>query len=568
MATRIGEKENSFLLKINTYNAYATEAALRKEIVKKMGQGLAGGKYTIDVPDRTEARLESTLPGLIRIGKNPKSEWAYFAFDCKESMERAQLFLTEMTGKRSQKWEITAGAQQDLDYFKKKRERDAEKSQKRKKYDSIREFTEPLHDQPYEAQLEKKKSNLIGTLRDMKTAIKKAWSHHPPTYLQDKPKIELEQLIPSPTINGYRNKVELTCGFGKTNEPTIGFLFGKTENEMGWIEEPYEMTIINDSMKSIIKHFSATLKETASTYPCYDKMSHTGMWRGMQIREGEESNNQVFMVEIQVNIPVSEIDGEKWTDLAGIVKASLTQLPSVVSIYMTSHTVLNNMVNEETSTTKLIHGQQFVYITALEKRFKISPRSFFQVNSRGNEVLLQAIRQYADLTENTVLLDLCCGTGTIGISLAKYVKRVVGVDMVASAIDDAKENAVRNNVTNTEYICGKVEDVIYAIKNSFSATDHVVAIVDPPRCGLHAKVLYFLRDSPINKFVYVSCRQQSLVQNTTLLTKPTSNNIIGAPFVPTKSLGVDLFPHCDQQEMVVLFERHMPTVGSEPVDEV
>jgi len=133
---------------------------------------------------------------------------------------------------------------------------------------------------------------------------------------------------------------------------------------------------------------------------------------------------------------------------------------------------------------EVLLGGQFLEETLLGKKFRISPTSFFQTNTKAAEVLYTKIGDCCTEGNNeTVLLDLCCGTGTIGLTLASRMKKVIGVEMVHTAIEDAKINAALNGITNVEFFANKVEDVIESIIRS-AGDAPIVAVVDPPRSGL------------------------------------------------------------------------------------
>ncbi|KAJ3052904.1 tRNA methyltransferase 2 [Rhizophlyctis rosea] len=158
--------------------------------------------------------------------------------------------------------------------------------------------------------------------------------------------------------------------------------------------------------------------------------------------------------------------------------------------------------------------------------------------------------------KNVVLLDLCCGTGTIGITMASKVKRVIGVEMVKAAIDDAKFNATLNGVNNVEYYCGKVEDVIQKVLSTVEDEDEVVAVLDPPRAGVHADVIKAVRNRlDVKRIVFVSCDANAAFQNFVDLMRPESNKFKHRPFRMTRLQPVDLFPHTKHCELVVEFTR-------------
>lgn len=173
------------------------------------------------------------------------------------------------------------------------------------------------------------------------------------------------------------------------------------------------------------------------------------------------------------------------------------------------------------------------------------------------------IIDYCQLSSKDIVLDLCCGTGGIGICLSHKVKKVIGIEMCKSAVEDAINNTKINNINNCFYVCNKVENVIsdlLTFKTEFiveKEEDNLVAIVDPPRCGLHQNVIKCLRKcSKIKKLIYVSCNPtESLLNDLESLCMIEDKNNKGKPFYPVKCIGVDLFPHTNHCEMIMLFNR-------------
>lgn len=198
------------------------------------------------------------------------------------------------------------------------------------------------------------------------------------------------------------------------------------------------------------------------------------------------------------------------------------------------------------------------------------------------------------LTDRTTLLDICCGTGTIGILLAKSVQRVIGVDICPEAIDNARRNATLNGVTNCTYMAAKAEDVIRDVMSTYvdsvpagggaaaaAAVDtsgggraststedaeglgsgsgthgNVVAVVDPPRAGLHKDVVQHIRrHDGIGHLIYISCSLGGARSNIVDFCRATSKKYRGRPFVVKRVIPVDLFPHTDHCEAVLVLER-------------
>ena len=186
-----------------------------------------------------------------------------------------------------------------------------------------------------------------------------------------------------------------------------------------------------------------------------------------------------------------------------------------------------------------------------------------QVNSGGAEALVELLRSQCALTPDTVLLDVCCGTGTLGLCMAARVKRVLGIEACAAAVDDAERNARHNGITNASFVAAKAEKGLEQIIASLDAAErtHLTAIVDPPRAGLHPSVLRTLRAcTQLTRILFVSCHPPAFVSNAAVLCQPDGGAregraAAGAPFVLTRAFPIDLFPDTRLCELVALLER-------------
>ncbi|KAA8592968.1 hypothetical protein FQN60_018423 [Etheostoma spectabile] len=204
--------------------------------------------------------------------------------------------------------------------------------------------------------------------------------------------------------------------------------------------------------------------------------------------------------------------------------------------------------NLEDLPCELVAGEGSIHEELLGLKFRISPHSFFQV-------LYSAVGEWAQLDEDSTVLDVCCGTGTIGISLAKRVKKVIGIELCQEAVEDAKVNAKLNGLSNVEFHCGKAEDVFPNILNAL-VSPNLTAIVDPPRAGLHSKVILAIRRAEhLKRLVYVACNAKAAMNNFIDLCRAPSNRVHGAPFRPVRAMAVDLFPQTMHVEMLLLLER-------------
>jgi 23S rRNA (uracil1939-C5)-methyltransferase len=174
-------------------------------------------------------------------------------------------------------------------------------------------------------------------------------------------------------------------------------------------------------------------------------------------------------------------------------------------------------------------------------RFKIGPKSFFQTNTKQAEQLYRVARDFAGLTGSEIVYDLYCGTGSIGIFLSRQARRIVGVEMIAAAIEDAKENAALNNLQDTAFFAG---DVIDVCNDEFFAAQGRpdVIITDPPRAGMHEKLVRKILEIQSPTVVYVSCNPA---------TQARDLNLLGEKYEATRIQPVDMFPHTLHIENVI-----------------
>jgi 23S rRNA (uracil1939-C5)-methyltransferase len=193
-------------------------------------------------------------------------------------------------------------------------------------------------------------------------------------------------------------------------------------------------------------------------------------------------------------------------------------------------------------------SQHLITETLEDFQFKISPKSFFQTNTKQAEKLYQITREFAKLKGTETVYDLYCGTGSIGIFLSKQAKKIIGVEAVEDAIKDAKENALLNNIQHAQFFCG---DVITVCNDEFF-TQHGkpnVVITDPPRAGMHEKLVQKLLQMESPVIVYVSCNPATQARDLSLL---------GEKYSVEKIQPVDMFPYTHHIENVVLLKLKQP----------
>ncbi len=269
--------------------------------------------------------------------------------------------------------------------------------------------------------------------------------------------------------------------------------------------------------------------------PVYNEQSHSGLLRHFYIRQGKQTSE--LMVCIVINgsdIPHKEKLVEELKDALG------NNLKSVIININTNKTNVvlgdNNIV---------IYGKEYITDILCDTKFRISPHSFYQVNHDMAELLYQKAMEYA-CPNNKNVLDLYCGAGTIGLSMASVAKSIIGVEVVPAAVQDANINAQENNITNARFICGDAAKAVQQLNNENITAD--VVILDPPRKGCEPSLLQTVANgfSP-ERIVYVSCDVATLARDTQIL------ETLG--YVLQEYTPVDLFPRTAHVETVALFTK-------------
>ena len=209
--------------------------------------------------------------------------------------------------------------------------------------------------------------------------------------------------------------------------------------------------------------------------------------------------------------------------------------------------VLQNLNDKRTNVVlgrrfRTLWGEDYIIDSLGDCKFKLSPLSFYQVNKEQTQVLYSVAKEFAELSGNEIVWDLYCGIGTIGQFMAKSAKKIVGIEVVEQAIDNAKENARINGITNAEYYCGTAEGVAPKLKGQMPD----VVILDPPRKGCEESLLKTVAKTGAKGIVYVSCKPSTLARDLKILTQ------LG--YEVKKVQPVDLFPRTPHVETVAKLE--------------
>ena len=267
--------------------------------------------------------------------------------------------------------------------------------------------------------------------------------------------------------------------------------------------------------------------------PYYHKMSHEGYLRHLLLRRAETTG------EILVNLVTTSQMEYDLTPLVDEILALPLEGTIVGILHLINDSVADVVRSDE---TRILFGQDYFYETILGLRFKITPFSFFQTNSLGAEVLYRTARDYIGDTKDQMVFDLYSGTGTIAQLLASVAKEVVGVEIVEEAVVAARENAVRNGLSNCRFIAG---DVLKVLDDIPEKPDFIV--LDPPRDGIHPKALPKIIAYGVEHMVYISCKPTSLARDLDVLIK--------SGYRVEKACCVDMFCSTVHTETVCLLSK-------------
>ncbi|XP_058491944.1 tRNA (uracil-5-)-methyltransferase homolog A [Solea solea] len=415
----------------------------------------------------------------------------------------------------------------------------------------------PLWNVPYEEQLRRKEQEVVGVLQRLAKEIGNTNKAMLPWLFAQKGKYNkmccpLETIQPSPTQTEYRNKCEFLISVGADGEDkTIGFRLGKYKGGSCAVVGPSDTRHVSAEAKRVVREFQTFIRTTP--YSVYSPETYEGHWKQLTVRT---TRTKQAMAVVFFN--PQKLEEEELGALKNSMRDYFTEGEGkdsgVTSLYFVREGQRTSP-NPEDMPCELVAGESCIHEELLGLRFRISPHSFFQVNTAAAEVLYSAVGEWAQLDQDSTVLDVCCGTGTIGISLAKRVKKVIGIELCQEAVEDAKVNAKLNGLSNIEFHCGKAEDVFPNILSAL-VSPHITAIVDPPRAGLHSKVILSIRRAEhLKRLVYVACNAKAAMNNFIDLCRAPSNRVHGAPFRPVRSMAVDLFPQTMHVEMLLLLER-------------
>ncbi len=305
----------------------------------------------------------------------------------------------------------------------------------------------------------------------------------------------------------------------------LGFHVPRIFDKVIDIYECHLMDDVNNRIRNTLRTFAQEQQ-----YPFYNIRQHTGWLRNIIIRNCSTG-------ELMVNVVVNY---DEPAHISMLLDHLLKEIPQITTLLYTINPKWNDSIFDLEPVTYF--GKGYVTEKLGEFEFIISPKSFFQTNTKQAEKLYSIAGEFAGLTGSEVLYDLYCGTGSIGIFLSRRVKKIIGVELIEQAIEDAVKNASINHIDHAHFFAG---DVIKICDDAFFETHGRpdVIITDPPRAGMHEKLVNKLLEIAAPKIVYVSCNTATQARDIALLSEKYSLQ---------KIQPVDMFPHTHHIESVAL----------------
>ena len=351
---------------------------------------------------------------------------------------------------------------------------------------------------------------------------------------------EISSIIGSEKTRFYRNKLEFTFSnkrwletkdeintVAENERSGLGFHISGLFDKVLDVKWCYLQPDPSNEIRLFIREFS--LKHN---YPYFDLREQTGLLRNMVVRTSSTGEVMLILVFAFDDLELREL----------ILNAVREKFANITSI----NYIINGKKNDNTSDLPYttFSGKDSIYETMENLKFKIGPKSFYQTNSDQAYKLYSVVRDYADLKGDEIVYDLYTGTGTIAQFLSSRARKVIGIEYVPEAIDDARSNTMEHNITNCMFFAGDMKDMLKA--DFIQQNGHPdIVILDPPRAGIHPDVAKVIVEARPRKIIYVSCNPASQARDIALMSDF---------YKITKVQPVDMFPHTHHLENVVLME--------------
>ena len=350
---------------------------------------------------------------------------------------------------------------------------------------------------------------------------------------------EIRPTLPSEKTQFYRNKLEFSASSKRwllkeenpetvQDWPGLGFHVGKFFDKVLDIKQCWLQPEPSNAIRLFIKQFCLQ-----NGLEFYNIRENSGFFRNMFVRTTEKGDVMLILI----------FACEDKTRREALLEAVSAQFPQISSLYYVINGKLNDSIGDQSPI--LYKGQDAIYEEMEGLRFRIGPKSFYQTNSRQAYRLYSVAREFAGLTGNEVVYDLYTGTGTIAQFVSRQASKVIGIEYVPEAIEDARANAAANGIGNCLFFAGDMKDVLDKAFIARHGKPDVI-ILDPPRAGIHPDVARVILEAEPDRMVYVSCNPASQARDLAILCQK---------YTITAVQPVDMFPHTMHVENVVALRK-------------
>lgn len=357
---------------------------------------------------------------------------------------------------------------------------------------------------------------------------------------------EFNQILGSVKTQGYRNKLEFGCsnrrwltqdeiasGSDFTQMNAVGFHITGAFDKILPIEKCWLMDDLQNKIRNAIRDYAY---EHDMVF--YDIRKQCGLLRDIMVRNSDTGE---WMVLIQFHYEKDEDE----VIAKNLLQHIADSFPEITSLLYVNNQKGNDTFND--LNIEVFKGNDYIYETMDGLTFKVGAKSFYQTNTKQAYHLYSVVRDFANLTGNELVYDLYTGTGTIANFVSRYAKRVIGIEYVPEAIEDAKINSEINNISNTLFFAGDMKNILTESFISENGTPDII-ITDPPRAGMHPDVVQTIIKTAPKRIVYVSCNPATQARDLSLL-----DDLYEVVAVQP----VDMFPHTPHVENVVLLNRRV-----------
>ena len=324
----------------------------------------------------------------------------------------------------------------------------------------------------------------------------------------------------------YRNKIQFPVADG----PRVGFFRARSHDVIDCPDcllQPLPATHLRNAFRAWMETYHI---------PAYDEKAHEGLIRHFYVRVNRKGQSLCAVI----------ANGKKLPQQEKLIDALRAAEPGLVGVVLSVNQAKTNVILGKEYHT--LWGQDFLEDTLCDLNFRLSVPSFYQVNRDQAEVLYGRALDFAQLTGTETVLDLYCGIGTITLVLARHAGKAIGAEDIAAAIEDAKANAARNGITNTEFLCADAGEAAQELARRGLRPD--VICVDPPRKGISPEVVDAIAEMSPTRLVYVSCDPATLARDVARLREKG--------YHLQQAEAADLFPRTGHIETVCLLSQQKP----------